>query len=187
VTLEDADGLGISQSNLVSYLIFGQPSFELGSESQSYVQLAAQTLVPSAQALGAAQLRNVLGSATDIIQFQPGLPDPTAVGQASGRGKAFTEIFWTSRLGAEKQVTENVFVSLSTGICQFNQPQQNNGTEWLDFYNGLSFKTEIRLSRDASIKLGKEPSAVVCGQRSSGRLVPTPSQYGFSLFKTWRF
>ena len=119
------------------------------------------------------------------MRWLNGPGDPSAVVGANNRSKAFTEIFWTSRLGAEKQITQNVFVSLSTGICQFN-PQQTN-TEWLDFYNGLSLKTEIRLSRDASIKMGKEPSAYLCGRSSSGRLVSTPTQYGLSLFKTWRF
>jgi translocation and assembly module TamB len=187
VSLESAESFSLSQSDLVSYLIFGQQNFELGNESKSYVQLAAQALFPSLQTFGASQLRGVLGSATDIIQLHPGSGDPTAVvGSGTSRGKAFTEIFWTSRLGAEKQITQNVFVSLSTGICQFQNTQENT-TEWLDFFNGLSLKTEIRLSRDASIKMGKEPSALSCGQRSSGRLVPTPSQYGLSLFKTWRF
>ena len=38
-----------------------------------------------------------------------------------------------------------------------------------------------------SLKAGKEPSAAVCGRPTTGRVVATPSQWGLSLFKTWRF
>ena len=53
------------------------------------------------------------------------------------------------------------------------------------FYESLSGKIEWRLSRDAAIKAGKEPSQQVC--RSTSRLVPAPTQWGLSLFKSWRF
>lgn len=185
VSLESAESFALSQSDLVSYLIFGQPNFELGDQRQGYVQLAAQTLFPSLQTFGASQLRGILGSWADMFQLRPGSADPSTFG--NDNAKAFSDVLWTSRLGGEKQITENLFVSLTTGICQFQGTQQSNTSEWLDFYNGLSGKFEYRLSRDASIKAGKEPSALACGQRTSGRLVPTPSQWGFSLFKTWRF
>lgn len=184
VSLESAESFALSQSDLVSYLIFGQPNFELGNDRKSYVQLAAQTLFPSLQTFGATQLRGVLGSWADMFQLRPGSLDPSAF--STDNRQAVSDVLWTSRLGGEKQITDNLFVSLSTGICQFNN-QQSSTSEWLDFYNGLSGKFEFRLSRDASLKAGKEPSALSCGQRNSGRLVPTPSQWAFSVFKTWRF
>jgi len=189
VSLESAESFALSQSDLVSYLIFGQPNFELGNESQGYVQLAAQTLFPSLQTVATSQLRGVLGSWADIVQLRPGSSDPTAWTNADTRSEAFGEIFWTSRLGAEKQLSDNVFVSLSTGICQFSPKieQTSSASQWEDFYNGLSGKIEWRLSGTASVKAGKEPSAQVCGRQSIGRLVPTPSQWGLSLFKSWRF
>lgn len=185
VALESAESFALSQSDLVSYLIFGQPNFELGNEGQSYVQVAVQTLYPTLQTVAQSQLRSVLGSWADIFQVRPGSSDAAKL--TSGGTEGFNEIFWTSRVGAEKQLTENLYVSLSTGICQLNPDQANTSSQWLDFYNGLSGKLEWRLSRDASVKAGKEPSALICGRRTAGRVVQTPSQWGLSLFKSWRF
>ena len=189
VTLESAESFALSQSDLVSYLIFGQPNFELGNESRGYVQLAAQTLFPSLQAGVASQLRTWVGSAADFLQLRPGTADASQVlsdnGESNGLGTFLGDFFWTSRLGGEKQITENLFVSLSTGLCPFN-PDRRADSEDL-FIQGLSGKIEYRLSRDASIKAGKEPSATVCRSGSLGRVVEAPSQWGLSLFKTWRF
>jgi translocation and assembly module TamB len=181
VTLESAESFQLSQSDLVSYLIFGQPNFELGTDRKTYAQLAAQTLLPSAQAFAATELRGFLGSWADIVQVRPGF-DPAAI----NNGRSFTEILMTSRLGLEKQVTNNLFVSVGTGVCQFGPQASQSQSQWSDIYNGLSGKFEFRLSPLSSIKAGKEPSAQSC-ERNAGRLVPTPTQWAFSLFKTWRF
>jgi hypothetical protein len=193
VTLESAESFQMSQSEMVSYLIFGVPDFQLGSADRGAVQLAAQTLFPSAQTLAAAQLRNFLGSWADIVQLRVGSTDVNALTGGQSRttqGEALKQLFLTSRLGAEKQLTDRVFVSLSTGICSLSQSNNQLGTttQLEDFYNGLSGKFEYRLSRDASIKAGKEPaqSQLICG-RSTSRLVAAPTQWGFSLFKSWRF
>lgn len=188
VSLESGESFALSQSDLVSYLIFGQPNFELGNQNQSYVQLAAQTLFPTAQTFAASQLRSVLGSWADIFQLRPGSSDPKAFTTLSTSAEGFSNAFFNSRLGAEKQLGDNVYVSLSTGICSL-RPQDQSATtsQWWDFYNGLSGKIEWRLSGTAAVKAGKEPSAQVCGRPTIGRVVPTPSQWGVSLFKSWRF
>jgi len=71
VSLESAESYTIGQSDLVSYLIFGQPNFELGTGRQSYVQLAAQTLLPSTTPLTASALRGVLGPFANFLQLRP--------------------------------------------------------------------------------------------------------------------
>lgn len=186
VTLESAESFTLSQSNLVSYLIFGQPDFELGDQSKGVVQLAAQTLLPTAQTIAASQLRGVLGSWADIVQLRLGSADVGALNSKDPNQQrtAFTDILYTSRLGAEKQLTDKLFVSVSTGFCQLRQTNQGTSTP-LSFYEELSGKIEWRLSRDAAIKAGKEPSQLIC--RSTSRLVPAPTQWGLSLFKSWRF
>jgi translocation and assembly module TamB len=185
VSLESAESFALSQSDLVSYLIFGQQTFELTDDGRSYVQLAAQTLFPSAQTIAATQLRGVLGPLADVIQLRLGSTDPSLAGQKGG--DALKEIFGTTRLGAEKQITDNLFVSISTPLCQFNANSAEAESDFDRIVNGLSGKLEFRLSRDASIKAGKEPSALVCGRATTGRVIATPSQWGLSLFKTWRF
>ncbi|HJQ20870.1 MAG TPA: translocation/assembly module TamB domain-containing protein, partial [Gemmatimonadaceae bacterium] len=185
VTLESAESFPLSQSDAVSYLIFGQPNFELGTQDQSYVQVAVQTIYPTLQTVAQSSLRNVLGPWADIVQVRPGSSDASNFEQNSAQ--FFNDVFWTSRLGAEKQLTENVYVSLSTGICQLRPSNSQTSDQWLDFYNGLSGKIEWRLSENSSLKAGKEPSGLICNRSTSGRLLPTPSQWGLSLFKTWRF
>ena len=183
VSLESAESFALGQSDLVSYLIFGQPNFALGTESQDYVKLAAQTLLPSAPVFAAAALRNLLGPVADIVELRPGAANTSALLNSSTRGQAIGDFVLSSRVAAEHQITDNVFVSASTGICQVFQ--QN-----IEFLEGLSGKIEWRLSPDASIRAGKEPSAssMVCGSTASlGRIIQTPSQWGLSLFKTWRF
>lgn len=185
VTLESAESFALSQSDLVSYLIFGQPNFELGNEGQGYVRLAAQTLLPSTQTFVASQLRTWVGSAADFLQLRPGTTD---AGQVLGenRREALGDFFWSSRLGGEKQITNNLFVSVSTGLCPFNSEERQRASFEDAFIAGLSGKIEYRLSRDASVRAGKEPAADLC-RPYVGRIVAAPSQWGLSLFKTWRF
>lgn len=188
VGLESAESFPLSQSDLVSYLIFGQPNFELADAGQDYMKLAAQTLFPSAQSWATNSLRGWLGSTADIVQLHPGTVDASKVAQGT-QLDAFQDFIWSTRLGTEKQLTQNVFVSLSTGICQLSGLGTSDQSAWEGWRESLSGKIEWRLSRDASIKAGKEPSGtVVCRPGSSmGRIVERPSQWGLSLFKTWRF
>ena len=188
VSLESAESFALSQSDLVSYLIFGQPNFELGEQGKSTVALAAQTLLPTAQTYTAAQLRNVLGSWADVVQFRLGSPefDRTTV---TNQADIYAQILLSSRVGAEKQLGERWFVSFSTGLCPLSRAQAGTGNagEGLDFSSGLSARIDYRVSRDASFRVGKEPSAQTCAMPNASRIVQTPSQFGVSLFKSWRF
>ena len=190
ITLESAESFAMSQSDMVSYLIFGQQNFELGSEGKSYVNLAAQTLFPTATAFTASQLRGVLGPLTDFFQLRPGSADVSKLADKDGLGGlggSIEDAFWTSRVGGEKQITQNLFVSLSTGLCSFQGNQQSGSASGPGLVEGLGGSFEYRFSRDASVKLGKEPGASSCRGASTGRVVAAPSQWGLSFFKTWRF
>jgi translocation and assembly module TamB len=190
VTLESAENFALSQSDLVSYLIFGQPTFELSTKSENYVRIAAQTLFPTVQSFAASQLRNVIGAWADVVQLHPGSLDADRFSNGAER-EALVDVLSTTRLGAEKQITQNLYMSLSTGLCQFAPTNQSAAADQRpDIWNTVSGKLEYRLSSDAAIKVGREPpaSALNCGRSSTGRaFVDTPSQWGFSLFKSWRF
>jgi hypothetical protein len=172
---------------MVSYLIFGQPNFELGTQGKGYVRLAAQTLFPTATTFAAQQLRGVLGSAADFLQLRPGSADVSSFGESGltrqNVGNTLEDALKTSRLGGEAQITENLFVSLSTGLCGFTR--DDGSVDAINILNGLSGRFEYRFSRDASVKLGKEPTA--CSATQVARVVAPPSQWGLSFFKTWRF
>ena len=181
VSLESAESFALSQSNLVSYLVFGQPSFELSESALGNVGLIGSRLALSAPAFAQTQLRGLLGSYADFVTVQAAPPDAVAVSQNEFEWGSY---FRSTRLGAERQLTDNLFVSVSTGLCGIGDQEYDTS----EFLSNLSGKIEWRLSRDASLRAGKEPSDVslACG-RGLGRVVPAPSQWGFSLFKTWRF
>ncbi|HYC51338.1 MAG TPA: translocation/assembly module TamB domain-containing protein [Gemmatimonadaceae bacterium] len=190
VQLESAEQFALSQSDLVSYLIFGQPTFQLGERNHSYAALAVATLSPSLQTVAAAQLRDWVGSAADFITIRPGVTDATHAREGAGGADALEgvrDVFWNSRFGYEQQLSNNLFVSVTAGVCQFRENNNNSGADADLLLQGLSGKLEYRISRDASIKAGKEPSNSICRPSSAGRVVETPSQWGLSLFKTWRF
>jgi translocation and assembly module TamB len=185
--LESGESYAIPQSDLVSYLCCGVPSFELGA-NQSYLRTAAQVLLPTASSVLAHTLRGQLGSTFDILQFQPGATDATDTkGQATGN--TARDFFAGARLGGDKQITNNLFFSISTGLCQLNSNQPSGGGSGVNsFVEQLESKLEYRFSSTLSVDAGLEPpsSALVCGRTQRG-LVPTPQQWGFSLSKTWRW
>ncbi|MEX2179172.1 MAG: translocation/assembly module TamB domain-containing protein [Gemmatimonadaceae bacterium] len=185
LTLESAESFALGQSDLVSYLIFGQPNFELGRGAQDYVKLAAQTLLPSAAVGAAAVLRGLVGPWADFVQLRPGTANFGSLFEEDYRGDVLKDAFFSSRLAAERQVAHNVYVSASAGICTLRGDPDLN----VDLLDGLSGRLEWRLSGDASIRAGKEPSAsaMICRAGQSGRVIRTPSQWGLSLFRTWRF
>jgi translocation and assembly module TamB len=189
LSLESAESFAMSQSDMVSYLIFGQQNFELGTETRQYGQLAAQALFPTATTYGASQLLGRLGPIGDFLQLRPGSADLSGLetdGLAS-LGGTIDDVFWTSRIGGEKQLTQNVFVSVSSGLCPLRGQNGSSSDESLDFFEGLSGRFEYRFSRDASVKMGKEPAGATCRGASASRVVAAPSQWGLSFFKTWRF
>ncbi len=176
LVLESGENFAISQSDLVSYLIFGQPNFEVGADNQQYVQALLQSLAPTLSQGVRGFAKWAFGSTVaDALQVQ------TAVDWRARGDAIFTrDIFSRSRLGAETRIKNtNVFVSVSTPLCFDNSDYE--------YFNGLSGKIEWRLSRDASVQAGREPSALVCGKATSGRVVATPAQWGVSVFRSWRF
>jgi translocation and assembly module TamB len=180
LVLESGESFAVSQSDLVSYLLFGQPNFEVGAANQEYIQTLLQTLAPTLSRGVRGVASRLFGSTVgDALQVQ------TAVDWSARSGPGRTrDIFSRSRLGAETRIgNTNVFVSVSTPLCFGNNQESENDY----FINGLSGKIEWRLSRDASVQAGREPSALVCGRAASGRVVATPAQWGVSVLRSWRF
>jgi translocation and assembly module TamB len=185
ISLESGESYAMSQSDLVSYLIFGLPSFALGAQDTRTAQLAAQTLIPSGQAWVSTLTRGWIGPWSDYLQLRPGALDAQQF-TSGQKADALKTFLFTTRLGTEFQLAENVFMSFSTGLCTFD-PTYAATSGLLD---GVSGKFEYRFSPFTSLKAGREPpaSALNCNRPITGRaFVPTPSQWGLSLFRSWRF
>ncbi len=173
----------ISQTDLISYLITGLPSFQI---QDALSRTAAQVLLPTASTVLARSLRTQLGSWVDLVQF--GAADPTSTGAQNSATNAARDFLLGARLGGETQVGRNLFFSFSAGLCPL--AAQNQQVSIADLAGTVGGKLEYRVSSDLSLQAAREPPSrlLYCGGNQQIRtLVPTPPQWGLSLLRTWRF
>jgi translocation and assembly module TamB len=184
--LESNETYQLSQSDLVSYLVTGQPNFELGEE-QRYAETAANLVLPTLGTTVGRVLQSTFGDLIDWnLRFEPGATETRTLLSGTGE-EGFLGYLGGSRLGGEKEVLKNVFFSVSTGLCQLNPHLQQ--AEDLSFADALGGKLEYRLP-GLSVEAGIEPpsSARRCGSAGGIRgTVQTPRQFGISLSRSWHF
>jgi translocation and assembly module TamB len=174
----------ISTTDLLSYLLTGKPGFDFGANAGTSRVLGL--LAPTLSAVAADRLRQSVPG-FDVFRFELGT---TNEAQAENAG-AFSNLnlkdyLYTSTIGAEKQVTRDLFLSVNTGLCQL-EAGGVTGTNWLA---GAGAKVEYRLTERHSIQGGVEPSTATrtCGSRQSFiGVVPTPQNFSISFSHTWRF
>lgn len=177
LTLSSADNLPLSQSDLLSYLITGQPAFALDYTTQQYVNQLAAVAVRSAG--------NVISSAIphslfDVVELQT----PTVLTPADAQTHSFSPSLFNllnTRAVLGKQLNNNLFLNFSTGFCA-----QNLRT----YSNNLGLRLEYRLGRTYSAQLGVEPgsSDLVCARSGAVQSIQqTPPQIGVDFLRAWRF
>ncbi|HKO14684.1 MAG TPA: translocation/assembly module TamB domain-containing protein [Gemmatimonadaceae bacterium] len=184
----------LSTSDLVSYIVTGQPTYALNQEGANRVAQASAVLVPTLTALGAQTLRSSLGSWVDLVQLQSGATDLTGQTGAREQGRStFTDYLYGARLGGEKQISNNLFFSLSAGLCSLDRQylQSQSQSALGSFVDALAGKLEYRFNPETSLQAGTEPgtTALYCGRANAslGSLIQTPRQWGLSLLHTWHF
>jgi translocation and assembly module TamB len=183
----------LSTSDLVSYLVTGQPTYALTSGELSVVQQVSSVVAPTLSAVAAAGLRSTgLGAFIDQFSIQSGVA-PT-FGNGATQQATLKDYVFGARLGAEKQISNNLFFSLSAGLCSLNRDyaQANPNQSALGgFVEGLGGKLEWRFNPQVSLQAGTDPptSALYCGRSnfSLGSVVQTPRQWGLSLIQNWHF
>lgn len=172
IDLYAADSLlGLSQSDLLSYVLFDQPSFSVGTSSAAALLLGTVTSFASSYA---ARASNGL---VDFVQLQT---------SAQGQGQQLTDVFSTgAQLAIGKQVSDRLFVSLSSGLCQFVQ----SSTASPSLLSSIGMKLEYQFGRTAQsgMALAYEPSfdKLVCGLGERG-FSTSKRQYGLDFFRIWR-
>lgn len=184
----------LSQSDLISYLVTGQPIYALTSGELGVVQQVSSVVAPTLSTVAAAGLRSTgLGNIFDQIQILPGAA-PTTLGTSTTSQPGLKDWILGTRLGAEKQLSNNLFFSVSAGLCSFNRDyaQANPGQAGLNgFVEALGGKFEYRFNPKLSLQAGTDPptSALYCGRSnfSLGSVVQTPRQWGLSLIQNWHF
>ena len=182
----------VAQSDLVSYLATGRPSSEISKDLG--VQRAAELVLPTLSAYANSALRDQF-SFMDLFQIQSGnLSDQSLAPGANTRDQV-KGIFASTRLGGEKQISDRLFLSFSTGLCpalSTGSDDQNSGLKGIG--NSIEGKVEYRFPLTGpnrlSLRGGLDPSAnsLRCGGANSVRgFVATPPQWGLSLFRSWSF
>ena len=179
----------ISTSDLLSYLLTGRPGFDFASNPNTQ-QVVASFIAPTVSAYTADRLRQSLGSWLDAFRFELGAAsNAQAPGAAQASNLGLSGYFYGATIGAEKQFANNLFLSLNTGLCQFDPNRVSNNTSFNPLAN-LGAKVEYRFKPTLSGQLTYDPStqARTCspGLTTIG-VVPTPPQFGLSLSHTWRF
>src|SRR5688572_19244509 len=122
VTLESAESFQLGQSDLVSYLLFGQPSFETTAEQDWATKLALRTLNPL-DALASQGFNSLLGGRlADLgFRFMPSTDLSAFVHEDPNRTFAqnVENVVRTTRFGAEKRINDKLYFSVSAPVCAF--------------------------------------------------------------------
>jgi hypothetical protein len=113
---------------------------------------------------------------------------------SAGVRQNLSNLFLGTRLGVGKQIDDRTFVSANAGLCQVGQfiggtSGSSGSSNPLSFADAIGFKIEHRLNAGFGVSAGVEPptDALLCGGGNVRGFAPTPKQWGFDVFKTWRF
>ncbi|MDQ6689877.1 MAG: translocation/assembly module TamB [Gemmatimonadota bacterium] len=174
LALRNPDNLPLSESDLLSYLVTGEPAVGLDNTTGQVAGLGVRAL---GNIFTNAIPRNVL----DIVEVQtatPGGTDPTA---PNGSNPSYYSLLNTRAI-LGKQLGSRWFLGLSTGLCFVNPSA---------FKENLGLQLEYRISSLYSAQAAIEPgsSDARCSKGTTPSFTPTqtPSQLGFDLFRNWRF
>jgi translocation and assembly module TamB len=190
-----SDDSFISQTDLVSYLVTGRPIAELNATNTRTIQQAYAVLLPTGGAWLSRALRDQLGGWVDLLQIQTAAADEIATRSSAGvtSQNTFRNVLSGTRIGGEKQISDRLFLSFSTGLCQLGTARDNDQQQGVTgFVNQIEGKLEYRFPLIApdqlSLRAGREPAASGrCELAGSRGFVATPQQWGFSLFRSWSF
>ncbi len=169
LALKNPDNLPLSESDLLSYLVTGEPAVGLDNTGTQVASLGVRTI---ANIFTNALPKNLL----DILELQTATPgaDPTLT---ANNASYYTSLLNT-RAVLGKQLGSRWFLGLSTGLCPST------------FNKNLGLQLEYRISSVYSAQAAIEPgsSNTKCGATQvQAILTQTPPQVGFDLFRNWRF
>jgi hypothetical protein len=117
-------------------------------------------------------------------------------GLVSGQGVTggINSIFNGARLGVGRQLGDRTFVSANAGLCQLGSllgGTAPTGGATSNLSESIGVKVDYRLNESVGVSAGFEPptSALLCnaGIGATRGFAPTPRQWGFDIFRTWRF
>jgi translocation and assembly module TamB len=180
LTLSSADNPPLPESDMLSYLVTGEPAYALfGSR---YAEQGATLALRLASSYLSSRLA---GGRFDLVQVEPTALNP---GEATNLRQSGLGILAATRIGVGGQLGERTFLSVTTGLCGLAPQGGGNGDALSLFAQGLGVKLERQFDRRFSAALGIEPgsSAQTCGRLGASRTFQqTPPQVGFDLLRRW--
>jgi translocation and assembly module TamB len=182
--LESADNPPIPDTDLISYLVTGEPAAAVlgqGGGAGGTEQAVALGLRYASSVLSGA----LTGGRFDIVQVQTGGLDPNTVANVRESTQSILE---RTRLSFGGPLGERTFYTFSTGLCGLGSPTEAGNLAL--FASGLGFQIEHRITPTLSVQVGYEPGSnqQACGRSLTARVFqPAPSQGGIDFFRSWSF
>ena len=173
LALRNPDNLPLSESDLLSYLVTGEPAVGLDNTGNRVAGLGVRTL---GNIVTNALPKNLL----DIVELQTATFGNDPATQSASNPSYYSLLNTRAVLG--KQLGSRWFLGLSTGLCFVNSGA---------FKENLGLQLEYRISSLYSAQAAIEPgsSNTRCDKGTTPSFTPTqtPPQLGFDLFRNWRF
>jgi translocation and assembly module TamB len=182
--LSSEERIPLSNTEILSYLVFGQPSFLSASEDNSLRPVAA-ALLPSMGAVLERALADQI-SFIDYVQVQTGGTGEQFAGQSYSTA---ANVLSGTRIGVGKQVGERTFVTVNAGLCGLGGLGGSQATG-ASFEKALGVTIEHRLNDGFSVQASMEPSSAALQCRpglGASDIGNRPPQYGFDIFREWSF
>lgn len=173
ISFESADSLALSESDLISYLVTGAPSNEIGGTRGAVSSIVTSVLTGYLQRTLTGRLFDQVQVQSASNQFAQSTPGSSFFSQVAALGLQF---------GLGKQINDRTWVSLTAGLCSGTQTQST-----LFSKESIGVKVEYQLGDGYGVSFGVEPGtkAVLCGQERG--FAPTPQQIGLDFSRAWRF
>ncbi len=177
VTLSSTDPLYSSapESEIISLLIFGAPTFALDGQSQSTVRAVTGVLLPSVGG-------KVEGALQKLLPVFNTVQVSTAGGQTGEDRQTVSTLLdnLSLSISAGKQLGSRTFLRLNTGVCRGTGQSAARGAS---LWYGVA--VEYRLTHGFSGQIGVDPGSAPCS-RLGVEWLPR-MQFGFDFFRDWVF
>lgn len=162
------------ESEFISLLVFGAPTFALDGQSQQTVRAVTGVLIPTLSNLAEGPLQRLL-PVFNTVQLN------TAGGQ-SGEQLGVLSLVDNLSVTAGLQIGVRTYLRLNTGLCR--GVANNASAQSLNLWYGAAVEYRIApgLSAQVGVDPGPSPCSALLGGAATRRL-----QVGFDLFKEWVF
>jgi translocation and assembly module TamB len=178
--LQSQESIPLSDTEILSYLVFGQPSATATSDiaNNNALRPVAAALLPSMGSVLERALADQI-SFIDYVQVQTGSTGEQDVFTNTGAANVLSG----TRIGVGKQIGERTFITANAGLCRLA-----TGQSGANFSSSLGFTVEHRLGDRFSLQASSEPSSIALQCRPGLTDIGNrPRQYGFDLFREWSF